>query len=353
MPLYRNILVIRLSSLGDVLLSMPAVKAIKAASPSATLSWIVEGGVGELLAHQDFVDRVIEFPRQTLSQALKGGRLMTAVHSLRAFATRLREREYDLVLDFHGIVKSALIVKGARGTRKIGFNGIFAKEGSWLAYDERVGGREAQLHKVSRNMLIASHIGARNFPAVSLAAPPAAVSYIDRFMSEQQVSGPLFAVNPFCSRGSEFKRWNLANYGELIRKVVDTTGVKSIILWGPAEKEEAIRLKEMSGDKAILACSTTVAQLHALLQRTDLYIGGDTGVMHLAAFAGVPVVAIFGPTDHRVNGPYGEHHTIVRKEVKCNPCRDKSCKERTCLSSISVNEVFQEVRAAWERTGSH
>jgi hypothetical protein len=84
-----------------------------------------------------------------------------------------------------------------------------------------------------------------------------------------------------------------------------------------------------------------------------MYVGGDTGVMHLAAFSGVPVLAIFGPTDPKVNAPYGPTHTIVRKELLCSPCRDKNCKERTCLTSITPEEVFEEVKCMWDSLKSN
>jgi len=92
-----------------------------------------------------------------------------------------------------------------------------------------------------------------------------------------------------------------------------------------------------------LSCPTDVPQLLALLRRVDMYIGGDTGMMHLAALAGTPVLAIFGPTDHKVNGPYGPTHTIIRKDLPCSPCKNKHCKERKCLMEITVDEVFREV----------
>ena len=98
----------------------------------------------------------------------------------------------------------------------------------------------------------------------------------------------------------------------------------------------------------VLPANLGVAQLCALLKRADMYVGGDTGVMHLAAFSGVPVLAIFGPTDPKVNAPFGPMHKIVRRDLPCSPCRDKNCKERTCLASITPDEVFEEVKDMWD-----
>ena len=248
-------------------------------------------------------------------------------------------------------MKSALLARIARSRRRIGFDRTFAKEGSWLAYDERLAGQEKRMHKSARNMLFASSLGAAEADGIDLKTSPEAAAYVDGFIGASRIGSPLFAINPFCSKGSGFKRWDLANYGGLIRQVGDATGATMMILWGPGEEEEARRLADAAGIHAVLACPTTVPQLLALLKRADLYIGGDTGVMHLAAFARLPVVAIFGPTDHLVNGPYGSGHTIVRKELPCSPCRDKGCESRECLRSITVDEVCRAVLDAWTRAG--
>ncbi len=351
MTVPRNILVIRLSSLGDVLLTIPAVKAIKLALPGSTVSWLVEGAVAPLLAAQNFIDRVIEFPRGRLQKSMKNGQFVSAGRTLFPFIKGLREKDYDLIVDFHGIVKSAVLSKISKTGRRIGFGRSVAKEGSWLVYDETMEAHEKRMHKVNRNMLLASRLGATDVPNVELAVPGDADAYIDEFLRTEGVKSPIIAVNPFCSKGSEFKRWDLVNYGEVMRRTGEATGATMLILWGPGEKDEARRLKEIGGARAVLACPTTVPQLLALLRRLDLYIGGDTGVMHLAALARVPVVAVFGPTDHLVNGPFGSGHTIIRKDLPCSPCRDKSCAERICLSSISTDEVFDRVMTAWKGMG--
>jgi len=347
----HRILVIRLSSLGDVLLTMPAVQAIKSAAPATAVTWLVEGSPSELLAHQAFVDRVIEFPRRTIAGSLLRGRLDAAFAALAAFLSSLRRDAYDTVVDFHGIIKSALLARTSRSGRRIGFDRRPAKEGSWLFYNEKTALPDPRMHKADRNMLLASRLGSRGMPEMDLKTPPAAASYIDAFLAGRKAASPIFAVNPFCSKGSEFKRWDISRYAELIRRVGDATGATMMVVWGPGEEEEARRLAAIGGSHAVLACATTVSQLLALLKRTDLYIGGDTGVMHLAALARVPVVAIFGPTDHLVNGPYGNGHTVVRKDLPCSPCREKTCKSRECLRSITVDEVHGAVLTAWAAAG--
>ena len=172
MAVPRNILVIRLSSLGDVLLTMPAVQSIKMTFPGSSITWLVEGGVGELLSHQAFLDRVIRFPRGRIEGALRRGNLTSAGRELSSFVRALRAEEYDVVLDFHGIVKSALLARAAKTGRRIGFDRTFAKEASWLAYDERVGGQDKRLHKVRRNMLLSARLGAGGAFDFDMTVPP-------------------------------------------------------------------------------------------------------------------------------------------------------------------------------------
>lgn len=333
-------------------MSLPAVKAMKDHMPEARISWLVEGAVGEFLRHQPFIDEVISFPRARLSRELRSGRFSAAGHTLGEFLSRLRAHRYDLILDFHGIAKSTLLAYAARGQTRVGLDRMFAKEWTWLAYGERVGGVHTRLHKVDRNMLFPRYLGVDGgVPSLELRTGHAAEDYIERFCTTEGLTGPFFTVNPFCSKGSDAKRWDIENYAGLIRRIRDAFPVELVVLWGPGEREEAERLVAMSDKAARLACPTDVSQLFALVRRARLYIGGDTGVMHLAAFAGTPVVSIFGPTDHRINAPYGERHAVLRKELSCSPCRDKGkgCAERTCLGSMSVDEVYDAVRASWER----
>jgi ADP-heptose:LPS heptosyltransferase len=325
-------------------MTIPAVKALKEHYPNVRLTWLVEGSVGELLACQGFIDEVIHFPRGSIQGSMKRGNLSRATKEMSLFLKKLRSGEYDLILDFHGIIKSALFSSLVKGKRTIGFGKSFAKEKSHLFYQECVESENKRLHKVERNMLIPRHLGIDSaIPSIKLEAPPDAESYIEQFFTREGITCPVFAINPFSSRGSRFKRWDIERYGRLVRNITSEGLGKAIILWGPGEKGEAKRLREIAGEGVYLACPTSVPQLLSLLRRVDMYIGGDTGMMHLAAFAGTPVLAIFGPTDHVINGPYGPVNRIMRKDLPCSPCKNKDCQERRCLEEITVDEVFKAV----------
>ncbi|MCX7965917.1 MAG: glycosyltransferase family 9 protein [Syntrophorhabdaceae bacterium] len=347
----KKVLVVRLSSLGDVLMTIPAVFSIKDAFPTTHISWLVEGPVSDFLSYQRKIDRIIKFPRGELSLELKKGNIFKAIKKIGVFLKELRAAEFDFILDFHGIIKSVILSRLSRGKKIIGFGEKYAKELSYLFYDIVIDGEDRRLHKVDRNMLIARYLGSKSdVPEIKLNVPAHYHEYIDDFFKTQGLTGDVFAVNPFSSSGSGFKRWDFKNYAILIRRISDELRAKTLILWGPGEFKEANRLKEEAGKYAYLACPTDISQLYALLQRVKVYISGDTGVMHLAAFAGTPVVAIFGPTDHKVNAPYGSKSITVRKDVPCSPCKKKNCTERKCLEVITVDDVFNAVKEIYIRT---
>lgn len=345
----RKILIVRLSSLGDVLMTIPAVFSIKNTFPDSNISWLVEGSVSDFLSHQREINRVIKFPRGELVLSLRRGRIGDTLRIIIDFLKNLRSIEYDLILDFHGIIKSVILSRLSRRKKIIGFGKKYAKEGSNLFYDVAIEGEDKRLHKIERNMLLTRYLGViSDIPEIELIVPQVYHEYIENFLSAQGIPGDIFAVNPFSSPGSGYKRWDLDKYSRLINLIGEELKVKSLILWGPGELKEAQNLKAKSGENAFLACPTNISQLFALLQKTKLYISGDTGVMHLAAFAKTPVVGIFGPTDHRINSPYGPHCMIIRKEMPCSPCKNKECPERKCLEDISVDEVFNAVKEIYK-----
>jgi heptosyltransferase I len=348
-----DILVIRLSSLGDVLMSIPAVKAIRNAHKEARISWLVEGPVGELLSYQEFIDRVIPFPRRNMVGAMKQSDLRKLFTETSGFMRELKQEEYDVIVDFHGIIKSAILSVLAPGAKRVGFSKAYAKEQSHLFYHEKIGHADKRMHKVERNMLLASHLGAdRAVPEVHLTVPGHVTGYIEDFLVREGIKAPIIAVNPFSSKGSAFKRWDIGRYSEVIRRIRDEIQGQVIILWGPGEEMEARSLMDTAGRGVYLSCPTDVSQLFALLRKSDMYIGGDTGVMHLAACARTPIVAIFGPTDHRINGPYGTRRLLLRKELACSPCKNKTCQQRRCLDEITVDEVFGAVSEMYDRIGT-
>ncbi|MCS7280055.1 MAG: glycosyltransferase family 9 protein [Desulfobacterota bacterium] len=347
MPQPKNILVVRLSSLGDVVMTLPAIYALKRGLSDPKIYWVCEGSSIGLLECIDFIDGVIKFPRYEIFNYFRTGRLIQAAKTLLSFVRLLRKEKFDLILDFHGILKTGIICALAKGERIIGFGKPYVKEFADLFYNEKVNGFDPFLHKVHRNMLIVKHLNIREtISEVPFTIPEKEREYIEDFFRRESFNGKVFAVNPFSSKKGLYKRWPLKYYRELIGEIQREFKASIILLWGTKEERiEAQMLKDGLGENVKISCPTTVPQLLALLSKVDMYIGGDSGITHVASLSGAPIVVIFGPSDERINSPFFGNVRIVKKNIGCNPCKNRNCKDRRCLWEITPKEVLEVVKS--------
>jgi len=344
----QEILVLRLSAVGDVIRTLPAVKALKEHAPSSSITWIVEEPSQAFLESQPEVDRVILFPRKRWTKGMKSlGTIWETIGEMREFITGLRKRKFDVVLDFHGILKSGLLsfLSGAR--HRIGYDRSSTKEGNSLFSNVKVRLPKEKISRFKRNFALLRGMGleVRDFK-YSLHIPPADREYVASFFksSGTPLKRPLIAIHPGTSAKALFKRWPADQYARLGDRLVRELSATVLFTWGADEFEwvEGIR-KEMEEPSLLGPKTETLTQLGEVYRQCDLYIGGDTGPMHIASLIGIPVVVIYGPTDPTENEPFGGHIKI-RKQVGCNPCHNYSCKELLCIKAVSADEVFKGTR---------
>jgi len=344
----RKILVLRLSAAGDVVRTLPAVKALKTYYPSASITWIAEEASRALLESQPEIDEVIVFPRKRWAGGMKSARkIWGTIGEIREFISDLRGRRFDVVLDFHGLLKSGVIAFLSRSPRRIGFDRRSSKEGNFLFSNVKVRLPEQRMSRLQRNFALLGGMGleVKGFHP-KLHIPPEDRKYVESFFDKisTPLRRPVIAIHPGTSLKTAYKRWMPDQYARLADRLISELNGTVIFTWGPEELEwaEGIR-KEMKGPSLLGPRTESLTQLGEVLRRCDLYVGGDTGPMHIASLVGTPVVVIYGPTDPIVNEPLGRHKK-VRKEVGCNPCRKRSCKELTCLREITADDVFKATK---------
>jgi heptosyltransferase I len=348
-------LIIRLSAVGDVLRTLPAVRALKENFPLSHITWIVEEPSLNLLETQPGIDEVILLPRKRWASEIKSIKgIRRTLKEIGSFILTLQGQKFDVVLDFHGIFKSGLLSYLSRAQKRIGFDRESSQEGNFLFSNVKVTLPSERLSRFERNFSLLRGLGleVRGFHH-TLRIPAKDQDYIESFFKGIPFScrKTLIAIHPGTSPKTAYKRWMPEQYSLLADRLIRDLGVSVIFTWGPGELKwvEGIRagMKELS----ILAPRTeTLTQLGEIFRRSDLYIGSDTGPMHIASFVDVPVVAIYGPTDPVVNEPLGRHMKI-RKDVGCNPCRNRNCKELSCLEAITVNDVFTGAKELLSITG--
>jgi lipopolysaccharide heptosyltransferase I len=341
----QKILILRLSAVGDVIRTLPAVKALKECYSSSSISWIVEEPSKALLESQPEIDEVILFPRMKWVNGIKSSRRMvkTLVEMYR-FVVDLRRRNFDVVLDFHGILKSGLLSFFSGSPKRIGFDRRSSKEGNFLFSNKKVNLPEKKMSRFQKNfeLLRGMELEVKEFQ-LKLHIPLEDKEYVESFFQPllPSLKRPFIAIHPGTSQKTLYKRWMPIQYVQLADRLISELKATVIFTWGSEELNWVEDIRKVMKGKSILAPRTeSLTQLGEILRHCDLYIGGDTGPMHIASLIGIPVVVIYGPTDPIENEPFGKHKK-VRKEVGCNPCRNRSCKEITCLKVISVDDVFK------------
>ena len=340
-----NILIVKLSALGDVVQTIPAFEALRNHYPTAHISWLVEEGAAELLEYYPGLDEVYVCHRKSWLKRLKKPLLWPAVAlDIIRFSRQLRNRYYDVIIDFQGLLKSGIWVGLARGGRKIGFDGT--REGSWRFLNERLPPYDPDRHALDRYLDVARYLGAE--VGNILAHDPWTQAEEHQFknrLSELTRNGesPLVLCHPM-SRW-QTKIWPQSNFARLAVEIVEKLHA-TVVFTGSAEDRDAIAdVMRQVGHSGVhnWAGVTNLRELAYLCKRATVVISTDSGPMHLAAVLGTPVVAIFGPTAPWRTGPYGHVHRVLRTERDCSPCFQRSCETVDCMTAIEVDDVFRAV----------
>ena len=334
-----NILIVKLSAIGDVIHTLPSLAALRTLYPQAHITWVVEQAAADLVIKHPFLDEVIVSSRKRWERKLAAGKLPGAWRDFRVFLTRLRARRYDLVIDFHGLFKSAMVVALSGGERKIGYDSL--QELSGLFYNEKIP-EDMQKHAVDRYLDFLRHLGATvdNVKFV-LPADPRADSNALTLLAEHGLDRRAFvAINPVAYWKT--KLWDNDKFAALADDIFEKLGLP-VVFTGTEVEAIAPILRTMRTKGVNLAGRTSLLELAAVYRKAETVVTTDSGPMHLAAAVGKKVIALFGPTDPVRTGPYGPGHTVIRSNLSCSPCLLKKCDSMQCMKDISPQQVLAAV----------
>jgi lipopolysaccharide heptosyltransferase I len=345
-----NILVVRLSSLGDLVHTLPAVAALRRRFPEGRIDWLVETRHRDLLLDNPDVDSLIEVDTLGWRRRLASPRTWKEIG--RALAS-IRARRYDLVLDLQGTIKSSVSAFLARSDRRVGFTASHLRErAAALLYTERVRQNGTGPHVIDRHLHLLTALDIAPSPAAERDFRLNVPESLEREAADRLRDLGLESYVVLNPGGSWVtKRWSPERFGRLASLIERECGLSSLVLWGPGEERMAREVVDHSQGASRLAPPTSLREMIPYIRRARLFVSGDTGPMHIASASRVPVVGIFGPTDPARNGPFGEGDEVVLRKVACGPCYKKRCPGygNVCMTGIEPSEVLEAVRRKLDR----
>ena len=340
-----RILIVKLSSIGDVIHTLPALAAIRRALPAAEISWAVEKSAAEILRGNELIDNLIEIDTRSLR---RGGRvieeiLIDASRQLR----RLRQYEFDVALDFQGLLKSASIIKLARATKRVGFSKENLREpASRFLLNATVAVRE-KTHIIGKNLTLVKD-------ALNIPVPEGDFEFpihtddshrLEAAKIAEEAGGNFAILNP--AGGWTTKLWAAEKFGALADRLWEENRLVSIVTTAPNEIELAQRVLQNSRSGKAMLAQPSLKGFYELAKEAKIYIGGDTAPTFLAVAAKAPIVGIFGPTEWWRNGsPNPFDICVERDDIGCRvDCHRRQCDNWVCLD-IETETIL---RAAQKR----
>ena len=327
-----NILIVRLGALGDIVHTVPAAAALRRAFPESRIDWVVDA------RHAAFADLVIPIDRVITLEKPSVGAWIDLVRCL-------RPSQYDVALDFQGLMKSAVIARASGARRVAGFSIWHLREKTARPFYSEVDAPDEPAHVIQKNLSLLSTVGVTStkveFPLARTHS--AALEVIDADLRDGATRAPFALINAGAAWPN--KRWAPARFGEVAAFLREVRAMTSYVLWGPGEAPIAQEVIDASAGAARLAPPTTAADLVELSREASLMVSGDTGPLHIASAVGTPIVAIFGPTDPERNGPWAPDDLVVSRYTACGCHYQRKCREASwCLGDVPVAEVTAAIQ---------
>jgi len=339
----KNILVIKPSSLGDVLHAFPAVTMLAEAYPNASIDWLINKSFAPLVKFHPNVKQSIIFPRKELGNIIKFPK------SFLSLVKNLRKKNYDLIVDFQGLMRSAIFAKLAKSSTIYGFANPKETLSKHL-YNKKITIPKDIIHAVDKNLYLVSQIVDKkplsHFPKLKILNNEKKSIFEKLKIEGIEKSDICIGIAP--SARWESKSWPPGFFAETIDIIAQKHKyLKFLIIGVPEDQKIADAIISKSTNKNIISMTgkSSMGELVELIRYCKIFISNDSGPMHIASAIGTPVFALFGPTDSSKTGPYGEKHHLFKSNLNCEKCLRRECPIGTneCHTSIDVHEFANKI----------
>ncbi len=342
-----RILIVKLGAIGDIIHTLPALNALRSAVPDAVISWVAESRSAEILRGNPMLDNLIEVD----TRSLRGGKVIERMLIDAAGQVKeLRRHEFDVAIDFQGLLKSGVITRLSGAKARWGFSRADLREPAARVFYTNTARSTAGMHVIHRNLALAEAALGIEVPTEKIAFPISTTKSDLREAEEiARKAGERFAIlNP--AGGWVTKLWHAEKYGQLADMIWEAHGISSIVVAGPNESALASTVLASSRSGRTTVATPGLKAFYQLAKQASVYIGGDTGPTHLAIAAGTPIVGIFGPTEWWRNGSLDPSDICVeRVDIGCRvDCHRRTCSNWICMDT-SPETVFAAVQARLAR----
>lgn len=339
---YSNILIIKMSSVGDIIHAIPTAAALRERFPKAKISWLVHPQFAGFIPEAPCIDEVLYFDKVAFKKMSWSEKL----RFMKNFRDELHAKHFDLVIDLQGLFKSGAVAAMTGCKNKIGYCEM--REGSGLI-SKAVTGTHAKDHVIERYLDVARYLGAKvegvHFPMSALKEETAK---IHKILKEKGLEEEKKYVVLVPGARWETKQWPVEYYAKLAELLIEAD-YAVVLAGGPADKPLGEKIVELTkGNKEIfdLIGNTSLKELAVLIRDGVFFISGDTGPLHMASAYGKPLISMYGPTKPERTGPYGNPKaTVLVADMPCAGCLKKHCEDWKCMYSMTpemVLKIFKE-----------
>ncbi len=332
----RRIAVIKLDHIGDVILSIPALANLRAHFPLAHIVMAVNSSSESIARRIRYVDEVLCYDAHFFDRS--GSRKMFDLARGMRFARDMKKRDFDLIVELRGSFASVFFALIGKSRYRI-------DRGTYLIMRKLGRIPSSSEHEAEVNLDMLARAGLLTLSReMSLDLTQADLDSADSLLREYDKSppfSPIIVIHP--GSPAHLKRWPAERYALLAHQLLEKYNARIVLIGGKGEEQIAQSIASAINGQAIdLSGRTTLGQLTAVLQKAELFIGNDSGPMHLASACGTKVIGLFGPTSPQRFGPYGDHCAALRMESDCPPCMRDKCKRQgyRCIDRISVDDVM-------------
>lgn len=336
-----RVLLVKLSSIGDIVHALPALAAARRLVPGLHISWVVDRRYAEILRGNPLLDELIELDTRGLGDRS----VRELISAIRSQAGGLRRGGFDVAIDLQGLIKSAAVARISGARRRWGFSRRTLREPAARVFFNSTVDIPDRTHVVRKNLMLAG--AALGFDPV-VGRPEFPIATTEAHRSEAaalltRVGGRYAVLNP--AGGWVTKLWHAEKFGELADRIWDELGIVSLVSVGPGEDALADRLLAASKSGRAIAVRPSLKGFYELARHAAVYVGGDTGPTHLAVASGAPVVGIFGPTEWWRNGSLDpDDICIERTDIGCRiDCHRRTCDNWICMD-IPTETVLTAVK---------